>query len=186
MKHVYKLAAIAIVGITLISAQGVEAQPPKNKQSKHEYSQKGKKQIDYRNQDRFERYDNRSQGKGNKYGHYKGQNGRIDHYGQMEYAYGHGSHHKRHDRVGRVMVHHGRLYRIQHGVYFGTRHGGWVPVAAPVGLRVMQLPYGTRTIRTRFGPMYEFKGTFYAPASRGLGFIVTNAPRGVHRHRGSW
>ncbi len=164
MRNVYKTTAILIFGISLISAQGVEGHPGQDYPFYYQEREYGRDQA----------YD----GQGDVVSYHPG--------------YGEGQHHGRHGRIARkpamdrhsfMTMHNGRLFKVHDCVYFVSRHGRWISTAAPAGLRVMRLPDGARSLRTRRGVLYEFRGTFYTEARHGLGYVVIEAPQ-IGRGRG--
>ncbi len=187
MRNVYKTAAIIMIGIALISAQGVDGQPRRNNQS-HEGDRGNKRDKPYDGHREVVRYDQgfRSGGHNADYGrkgdrfHQKynrigqGYHGHAMHFG----GYGHfdkGISYRA--SLGQIAMHNGRMFKLNDGVFYVTRHGRWVATPGPVGLRVMRLPHGARSIRTKHGALYEFRGTFYTEARYGLGYVVTSPPQ---------
>ncbi|MEQ9231817.1 MAG: DUF6515 family protein, partial [Cyclobacteriaceae bacterium] len=118
----------------------------------------------------------------NRIGHgYHGHGVKYKSYGHFDHRYAY------RPTYGQIAMHHGRMFKIHDGLFYVTRHGRWVATPGPVGLRVMRLPHGARSFRTKYGPLYEFRGTFYMEARHGIGYVVTEPPRKDRRgHRGGW
>ena len=148
-----------ILAATLISTQGVEAKPPKNKQPRTDLQQgnkgknKGRVQRDIRH--------------GNP--HDPRRNGQE--FQQLKFRHG-----GQRYNIGTLLFYEGRVFRMSKGFFYKRgRYGRWIEVNAPVGLRVPRIPRRARVVHSRRGILYEAKGTFYRPARRG-GYVIVNAP----------
>ena len=88
----------------------------------------------------------------------------------IAFGYGYGFH-----NLENVLSYNGRIYRRRHGQFFRYTHGGWAKVRAPYGLKVDNIPHGSRRVRSRLGMLHEFNGTFYLPSRNGA--VVVAPPR---------
>jgi hypothetical protein len=162
MRNMYKFSAVLFIALSVISAQGVEAQraTPKTNQNNPHYNS-GKN-------DRYDRGDNprgNDQRYGSKYGHGNQNSNRFE--GRFDRG-GHGYGHSGFDRNVNHHFYGGQFYKFH--------RGNWARMNAPIGMHVGFMPYGTQVIYTRHGVIYRYGSIYFQRARRG-GFIVVNGPR---------
>ncbi len=72
----------------------------------------------------------------------------------------------------RLMVHKGVNFHFAKGVWYKARGRKYVVCAAPVGVKVRQLPFGNKVVVYGGRKYYTYNGVFYK--KRGRNYIVVN------------
>ncbi|MEL6918590.1 MAG: DUF6515 family protein [Bacteroidota bacterium] len=72
----------------------------------------------------------------------------------------------------KVIVHRGVNFHFSNGIWYKTRGRKYVVCAAPVGVKVRQLPRGNKVIVYNGRKLYKYKGVWYKKSGRG--YIVVN------------